>query len=180
MPNRWQAIIWTNADPIHWHIYATLGGEIIHMGLQTMHYLQLLSDLNYLFTWWIVMEKDKCGFVIINEFTFIELLFMYWVMHFTILYHVFKISLKFVLKGLIKSPQSGVTVIYLFPLPHPLPQRLLPLMSNPFVLSLRYLGQRRYWSGEMYWVTFLWPWPKAMAVALIKEMCLPVQLSKNH
>ena len=22
----WQAIIWANADPIHWHIYAELGG----------------------------------------------------------------------------------------------------------------------------------------------------------
>ena len=22
-----QAIIWTNADPIHWHIYAALGGD---------------------------------------------------------------------------------------------------------------------------------------------------------
>ena len=26
-PNRWQAIIWTNADPINWRIYATLGGD---------------------------------------------------------------------------------------------------------------------------------------------------------
>ena len=25
--NRWQAIIWTNADPIYWHIYAALGGD---------------------------------------------------------------------------------------------------------------------------------------------------------
>ena len=25
-PNRRQAIIWTNVDPIHWHIYAALGG----------------------------------------------------------------------------------------------------------------------------------------------------------
>ena len=24
-PNKRQAIIWTNADPIHWHIYASLG-----------------------------------------------------------------------------------------------------------------------------------------------------------
>ena len=31
-PNRWQAIIWTNADPINWRIYATLGGdELIQM-----------------------------------------------------------------------------------------------------------------------------------------------------
>ena len=26
-PNRWQAIIWTNADPIRWHIYALLRGD---------------------------------------------------------------------------------------------------------------------------------------------------------
>ena len=27
MPNRRQAIIWINADPIHWRIYAALGGD---------------------------------------------------------------------------------------------------------------------------------------------------------
>ena len=27
MPNRRQATIWTNADPINWRIYATLGGD---------------------------------------------------------------------------------------------------------------------------------------------------------
>ena len=27
MPNRQQAIIWTSADPIHWRMYATLGGD---------------------------------------------------------------------------------------------------------------------------------------------------------
>ena len=26
-PNSWQAIIWSNADLVHWHIYATLGGD---------------------------------------------------------------------------------------------------------------------------------------------------------
>ena len=26
-PNRQQVIIWTNADSIHWHIYASLGGD---------------------------------------------------------------------------------------------------------------------------------------------------------
>ena len=26
-PTRRQAIIWTNADPIHWYIYAALGGD---------------------------------------------------------------------------------------------------------------------------------------------------------
>ena len=27
MSSRWQAIIWTNADPIHWRIYAAQGGD---------------------------------------------------------------------------------------------------------------------------------------------------------
>ena len=27
VPNKRQAIIWTNADPIHWRIYAALGGD---------------------------------------------------------------------------------------------------------------------------------------------------------
>ena len=27
MPNRWQAIIWTNTDWIHWRIYAAHGGD---------------------------------------------------------------------------------------------------------------------------------------------------------
>ena len=27
LPNRQQAIIWTNADPIHWCIYAAPGGD---------------------------------------------------------------------------------------------------------------------------------------------------------
>ena len=27
VPNRQQTIIWTNADPIHWHINAALGGD---------------------------------------------------------------------------------------------------------------------------------------------------------
>ena len=34
-PNRWQAIIWTNANPIHWRIYEALGGDE-----SIIHYLQ--------------------------------------------------------------------------------------------------------------------------------------------
>ena len=26
-PNRWQAITWTNVDPVHWHIYVALGAD---------------------------------------------------------------------------------------------------------------------------------------------------------
>ena len=30
-PNMRQAIIWTNADPIHWRIYASLGGDELRL-----------------------------------------------------------------------------------------------------------------------------------------------------
>ena len=30
-PNGWQAIIWTNADLIHWRIYAMLGGDELNL-----------------------------------------------------------------------------------------------------------------------------------------------------
>ena len=31
--NRWQAIIWSNDDPVHWHIYASSGlNELTHWG----------------------------------------------------------------------------------------------------------------------------------------------------
>ena len=58
-----------------------------------------------------------------------------------------------------------------FPLPPP-PQRLLLLMSKPFQLNLRYLGQRKYRSGKMCWMTSPWPWPKVTAVALIDKNML--------
>ena len=33
-PNKWQAIIWTNADPIHWSVYVAQGGdELTHLTL---------------------------------------------------------------------------------------------------------------------------------------------------
>ena len=58
------------------------------------------------------------------------------------------------------------------PRPRPPPQWLLLLMSKPFELDLRYLGQRKYGSGKMYWVTFGWPWPKVTAVTLINKNLL--------
>ena len=59
-----------------------------------------------------------------------------------------------------------------FPPPHPPPQQLLPLTSKSFELNLRYLVQRIYGSGEMYWMTFPWPWPKVTAVASISKNLL--------
>ena len=58
------------------------------------------------------------------------------------------------------------------PRPRPPPQQLLPLASKPFELNLRYLAQKIYGSGEMYWMTFLWPWPNVTAVALISKNLL--------
>ena len=47
--------------------------------------------------------------------------------------------------------------------------RLLPLTWKPF---MPYLGQRIYRSEKMYWMTFLWPWPKVTAVASINKNLL--------
>ena len=60
----------------------------------------------------------------------------------------------------IKLHQSGVTLCFRsfpprpHPCPRPLPQQLLPLTTKPFALNLRYLAQRIFGSGEMYWMTF--------------------------
>ena len=58
------------------------------------------------------------------------------------------------------------------PPPPPPPQKLFPLTSKPFELNLWYLAQRIYGSGEMYWMTFPWPWPKVTAVASISKNLL--------
>ena len=39
-----QAIIWTNADPIHWRIYAALGGDELIYAVQ---YVGFNSRINY-------------------------------------------------------------------------------------------------------------------------------------
>ena len=84
---------------------------------------------------------------------------------------------------LIKSPQSGW--LYVFssflpprprPPPPPPPQLLLLLTSKPFELHLRYLGQRKYRSGKMYWMTFWWPWPKVTAVTLMNTNLLACRI----
>ena len=56
--------------------------------------------------------------------------------------------------------------------PRPPPQKLFPLTSKPFELNLWYLAQSIYGSGEIYWMTFPWPWPKVTAVALISKNLL--------
>ena len=38
----------------------------------------------------------------------------------------------------------------------------------------------KYRFGEMCWMTFLWPWPKVKAVALINKKWLVCMISKKH
>ena len=60
--------------------------------------------------------------------------------------------------------------LFLLTCTHPLQtQWLLLLTSKLFKPNLRYLGQRKYRWGEMYWMTILWPWPKVKSVALINK-----------
>ena len=56
--------------------------------------------------------------------------------------------------------------------PRPRPQKLFPLTSKPYQLNLWYLVQRIYGSGQLYWMTFPWPWPKVTAVASISQNVL--------
>ena len=50
-PNRRQTIIWTNADPVHWHIYAALGEDELTVGwrislvINISKYLPRLSSI---------------------------------------------------------------------------------------------------------------------------------------
>ena len=86
------------------------------------------------------------------------------------------------LESSLSHPSLGWHYVFSSFPPHslrPPPQQLLPLMSEPFQLKLRYLAQRIYGSGEMYWMTFLWPWPKVSAVVSISKNLLVCAI-KNH
>ena len=54
----------------------------------------------------------------------------------------------------------------------PPPQKLFPITSKLFELNLWYLAQWIYGSGEMYGMTFPWPWSKVTAVASISKNLL--------
>ena len=45
VPNGWQVIIWNNADPIHWHIYASLGGDELRAGPSIQAILECISEV---------------------------------------------------------------------------------------------------------------------------------------
>ena len=47
-----QAIIWTNANPIHWRIYAALGGdELTHLFLAVYIYIYIVGSYMILFVY---------------------------------------------------------------------------------------------------------------------------------
>ena len=92
-----------------------------------------------------------------------------------------QISLKIVSMDYIDDKSSlshpSLGWLYVFssfppPRPPPPPQWLLLLTSKPFELHLRYLGQRKYRSGKMYWMTIRSPWLKVTAVTLINKNLL--------
>ena len=91
----------------------------------------------------------------------------YWVNYVTLTFH-----LTYDL-DLLSHPSLGWLYVFSsFPPPRPPPpppQWLLLLTSKPFELPLRYLGQRKYRSGKIYWMTFRWPWLKVTAVTLINK-----------
>ena len=79
--------------------------------------------------------------------------------------------------NVIKSPWSGVTLRFQFVfchLHHHCCNCFCFSCQNwyPYMFNFICLGQRKYRSGEMYWMTFLWPWPKITAVALINKNLL--------
>ena len=77
---------------------------------------------------------------------------------------------------LFKSPQSEVTLCFQFvsaaASASAAAAMTYVLTSTPFELDLRYLEQRKYRFGTMYWMTIGWPWPKVTAVTLINKNCL--------
>ena len=71
-----------------------------------------------------------------------------------------------------KSTRSGVTLYFQFVSAVSAAAKTFAFHAKPFMRNFTYLGQRIYRSGEMYWMTFPWPWPMVTAVALIKKKML--------
>ena len=73
-----------------------------------------------------------------------------------------------------KSPRSEVTLCFQFvsTASTSAVAKTFPSHVKLFQFNLWYLAQRIYGSGEMYWMTFPWPWPKVMAVASISKNLL--------
>ena len=57
MSNRWRAITWTNVDPVHWHIYAALGGDELSYG-NGGYFGQVPARLRH--HHWLVIDQLSC------------------------------------------------------------------------------------------------------------------------
>ena len=80
-------------------------------------------------------------------------------------------------KIIFNSPRSSVTFISFQPLRPPL-QQILSLTSKPFVPNIRYLGKIKYTSGEIYRMTFPWPWSKVTVVTFINTHPFTTTISR--
>ena len=74
------------------------------------------------------------------------------------------------LHAISKSPRSGVTLCVQFVSATSAASaaaKTFPSHVKTVWANLWYLAQRIYGSGEMYWMTFPWPWHKVTAAALL-------------
>ena len=71
--------------------------------------------------------------------------------------------------SIIESPQSGLALCFHFV---STTATMTFASRTKIIWAKLYIFGTKYRSGKMYWVTFLWPWPKAMAVALINKNLL--------
>ena len=62
-----QAIIWTNVDPIHWRIYAALGGDELIENVYDYDKREHLRTLSH----YICTKNERVWFLPIQEFCFI-------------------------------------------------------------------------------------------------------------
>ena len=95
------------------------------------------------------------------------------------LYLSFLLLIKSPQFGVTSSPKFGVTSCFQFiSVSASASSATMTFASQIKTLwaNLWYLGQRKYRSRKIYWVTFLWPWPKVMAVALINIKLLVCSL----
>ena len=103
---RWQAIIWTNADPIQWRIYSTLGGdELTDWGLYKMVKMPQMTFSNA-FSWMILFCNELYLTdvpTILKGFTFITFEYM--------MEHIYAIRTR---KGWISSHMTEL--LHTFPL----------------------------------------------------------------
>ena len=89
---------------------------------------------------------------------------------------VFPVRLPVYQTMIFKSPRSGVTLCFQFvsaaSAAASAAAKTFPSHVKTVWAKLIILVQRIYGSGEMYWMTFPWPWTKVTSVALISKNLL--------